>query len=162
MTTLHPERERFLARVPEKMDGECWLWVGAHHRFDGYGQVKRRGKIIQAHRLSWELHNGPVPDGECVLHSCDTPACVNPAHLFTGTHIDNMADMAAKGRTHLPKGEGNGRAKLTTQDVIDIRASDESCRDLADRYGVRSAAISKVRTGERWGHVPFPDDGEDS
>jgi len=88
--------ERFWAKV-DKTDS-CWVWTGATLR-RGYGQIRIPvKKAKQAHRLSWEIHNGPIPDGMLVCHKCDNPPCVNPAHLFLGTQSDNNKDCVRKGR----------------------------------------------------------------
>jgi hypothetical protein len=84
---------------PEPNTG-CWLWTGSVIE-DGYGRLKGHTRaLVLAHRFAWEATFGPIPDGFQVLHECDTPPCINPDHLFLGTHTDNMRDMSAKGRSH--------------------------------------------------------------
>lgn len=95
-----PIHLRFWRRVTKAGDG-CWIWMGSKDG-GGYGTIStvRNGSPAKAHRLSWEMRNGPIHDGLEICHKCDTPACVNPDHLFLGTHQENMRDMAAKGRIH--------------------------------------------------------------
>jgi hypothetical protein len=94
---------RLVVKVQTGKLDDCWLWVGKVGR-NGYGYIRENGSSNQrlAHRVSWELIHGPIPDGLHVCHACDTPPCVNPNHLFLGTHADNMADAVRKGRAKLP------------------------------------------------------------
>ena len=88
---------RFWSKVEKRGDDECWGW-NAQKRWDGYGRFVLKRKPMWAHRVSYELHHGPIPKGMHVLHSCDTPACTNPKHLRIGTHKENMEEMQRKGR----------------------------------------------------------------
>ena len=108
-----------------------------------------RGKMRRAHRVSWEIHHGPIPEGLFVCHSCDIRNCVNPHHLFLGTPADNSKDMRLKRRS--ARGERNGGAKLTEQEVIAIRESkDASISHLAKQFGVSYTCISRILRGETW------------
>lgn len=125
------------------------------------GCLEFRGRISDAgyrmigdngtHRLAYEAAFGPIPAGMQVCHTCDNPPCVNPAHLFLGTVADNYRDSMEKGRhSH---GEGHGRARLTEADVLAIRASTESKRVLARRFGVSRGTIGFVRNRQTWAHL---------
>lgn len=130
----------------------CWLWTGAADA-KGYGRMHGNRK---AHRVSYELHVGKIPDGMCVLHKCDVPACVRPDHLFLGTQLDNMRDMFAKGRRPPPSGERHPRARLTNKDVVSIRqrkAAGESNRDLAREYNMWPETIARLCAGKTWKHI---------
>ena len=137
--------DRFLALVEPDLNSGCWLWSGSQNGA-GYGCVRYRGKGILAHRLSWTLHNGPIPEsggyhGTCVLHRCDVRACCNPAHLFIGTQGENAADMAAKGRS---------TARLTPEQRFEIceQRGAVSQVELARRFGVSQPHISRVQLDE--------------
>jgi hypothetical protein len=146
---------RFWDKVQKAGDDECWLWT-ASVAGRGYGQMKRPGerRQVYAHRLSYELHCGPVPAGMAVLHQCDTPRCVNPKHLFLGTLADNAGDMQRKGR-HL-YGEKNTQHRLSEAEVHGIfDMLDEGTPQalIARSYGVGQMTISRIGRGERWRHV---------
>ncbi len=109
-----------------------------------------------AHRLSYTLNVGPIPDGQCVLHRCDNPPCVNPTHLFLGTRADNNADREAKGRGVPSPGERNGRAKLNPEKLAMIhrmRAEGATQQAIADVVGVSQVQVGKVLRGKAWGEV---------
>lgn len=138
------------------MDTDCWTWRASTR--GGYGQFYANGKQQGAHRFSWVLRNGPIPAGMHVLHECDNPSCVNPAHLFLGTVADNMRDRDRKGRngSHLISGEANANSKLTASKVLSIvgeARSGSSHRDLAKKYGVSQPAITHILTGKTWRRV---------
>lgn len=147
-----PPEERFWRRV-KKTPG-CWHWIGAKAP-NGYGRFQYGGKgsaYLGAHRYSYELANGAVPDGMVVMHSCDRPACVNPAHLSIGTPRENTQDMVRKGRDTLI-GERNAFAKLTDETVREIRCTKPGTRGLTKKYGVSKETIARVRKGLSWRHV---------
>lgn len=145
--------------IPEPNSG-CWLWLGTTND-DGYGRMTIRRKAIGAHRISFELLCHPIPKGMHVLHKCDVRSCVNPDHLFLGTNLDNMADKMAKGReakgpNHKVKGEGNGNAKLSDWQVLEIKESGLSQRKIAAKYGICQAVVSEIKTGKMWSHITRP------
>lgn len=153
---IPPIEERFHeAYTPEPNTG-CWLWLRGAARL-GYGLMGRRGASVLAHRLSWEIHRGEIPAGLSVCHRCDVPACVNPDHLFLGTHAENMRDRDRKGRGRkgqpgLP-GVANPQARLTPEHVRLIRESTKSIYRLARDLGISESAARRVRRGETWKHV---------
>jgi hypothetical protein len=132
------------------VDHGCWEWLASLGNH-GYGQLTFKQQKYTAHRLSWELHNGPIPDGLCVCHTCDNRSCVNPNHLFLGTRTDNLRDMTDKGRR--VKGESHGGVKLTEEIVLSIRSSEQSGVDLAAMYGVSPSTICSIRKRRIWSHV---------
>lgn len=136
--------------------GKCWIWVGGRLT-NGYGTLKfggRKGKLFLAHRISYELHTGIIPQGLCVLHKCDIPQCVNPDHLFLGTRTDNMIDKVSKERqsfTPGQRGSDSPNAKLSDADVSEIRCSYRprkiSAESLARKFGVHKRTILRVIHG---------------
>lgn len=150
------KEDRFFAKVDKTPGhgprGECWLWTGAVLP-DGYGHFKDEGTARPAHVVSYEIENGHLPEGMNGLHECDFRACVNPAHIFAGTHQDNMDDMVAKGRSDAPKGEDHHDAKLTEEQVRAIRADPRSQRAIAADYGLSQSAIAHIKTRRNWRHI---------
>jgi hypothetical protein len=132
----------------------CWIWRASTNS-KGYGQIcTSNGKTMQAHRYSYELHKGPIPPGLYICHTCDTPRCVNPDHLFAGTSLDNARDKVNKRRQNI--GSGQHRAKLREEDIEPIRellAARVSCQEIARRYGVSGSVIASIKRRERWTHV---------
>ncbi len=154
MTKIKVLEERFWEKVDIRGENECWEWL-ASTRSDGYGQIQRgrRGEgIISAHRVSWEIHCGNIPDGLHVLHTCDNKICVNPNHLFLGTNADNVRDKKEKG--FQIRGTQMGTSKLSENDVIEIRNIKEvvglSNAYLARLFGVSSSSISNIINRKRW------------
>lgn len=131
----------------------CWEWTGCLSQ--GYGTFSIRGgkgEHERAHRFSWKIHFGPIPDGNDVLHQCDNKPCIRPDHLFLGTQAENMADAASKGL--LNRGEKNGHAKLTAADVLAIRdlmGIGVRQAAIARQYGVHPSHVSSIKTGRIWG-----------
>lgn len=158
MTTL---LKRFNAKVDKRSVTGCWHWRGCITS-RGYGRIgtgKRGAGILQAHRASYLLFNGDIPEGMVVCHSCDNPACVNPLHLFLGTQADNLADMRGKGRqgTRIyPRGAEHPQAKLSESQVHEIRqrlAAGETGVALATEYGVCNSTISMIHKERTWIHA---------
>jgi hypothetical protein len=153
------EQERaFWDAVDKDAPNGCWVWTGRRGGKLGYGRLKRNGVSYQAHRYSWTLTNGEIPDGLFVCHHCDNPPCVNPAHLFLGTQADNLADRDAKGRAVYWRGPKNAATKLTEEQVQEIRRLSQihietSQIELARRFDVSPSLISQIIGGKAWGYV---------
>lgn len=145
------QRERFWAKV-EKTDG-CWIWGGYLVR--EYGQHRLGGIKQPAHRCAWVLANGPIPKSRLVLHRCDNPLCVRPAHLFLGTQLDNMRDKVAKGRQ--ANGARNGNARLTANHVRVIRHLRANTtltrREVAGLFLIDPTTVAQIERRRTWGHI---------
>jgi hypothetical protein len=159
-----PLADRFWAKVDKNGPtvrpdlGPCWHWTGALQgsgtRYGSIG-VGGGGKTGRASRVSWEIANGPIPKGMQVLHRCDNTRCVNVAHLFLGTHQDNMDDRSAKGRGRSVAGERHYRAKLTAAQVEEIRTAPSTQRAIGARFGISQRQVWSIKHGTSWASVPM-------
>lgn len=147
---------RFWEHVVRGTEFDCWLWLSAKGE-SGHGRFHIGGTKQSAHRISWLFEYGPIPYGLHVLHRCDTPACVNPNHLFLGTHLDNMKDRDDKGRTRTLLGENSPNAILTNHQVRLIkRLSKETTiqqATIARLFSVSPPHISGILRGKAWRSV---------
>lgn len=133
----------------------CWIWQGATNETYGVVWDPERQRMIGAHRRAYEQNVGEIPDGHDVCHSCDTPLCVNPAHLWTGTRSENMLDMARKGRRKWDnRGERNPRARITREQAEEIRMlaalGERTNAQIGERYGLTESAVYKIVRGVAW------------
>lgn len=150
MTRVRPLAERFWEKVEIAGPEECWKWL-AGCTSDGYGVLtSSEGKQLRAHRVAWGLENGEIPEGLFICHSCDTPLCVNPAHLWPGTHTDNQRDATTKGRSP--------GAKLTVEEVILIRMVHpaQTFEELAETFQIHSFTVRQVVAGRTFKNVELP------
>jgi len=149
-------KERFWQKVNKCGIDDCWEWTACKYANLLYGAILAEGKKKLAHRVSWELNNGEIPEGLCVLHKCDNPICVNPNHLFLGTHLDNSRDRDAKGR-HVAcdqRGEKGPRSKLTNKEAHEIKILTKHGAltqwIIGDMYNVVQSRISAIKAGRTY------------
>jgi len=149
---------RFEAKIYREPATGCWLWTGANRGKLKYGIIRStrtksnpKGRYLAAHRVAWELYRGPIPDGILICHTCDVHQCVNPSHLFLGTHLDNARDAIAKGR--------RPSIKLTKSQVEDIKqqlVNGSTVPYLARLYRVGFSNIHSIKHNVIWKDVPWP------
>ena len=151
------DRNRFIQKVTVRGKSDCWDWT-ANIDSCGYGRFGFRQKLLSAHRFSWMLFVGEIPDKLHVLHHCDNPSCVNPDHLFLGTHQDNMTDRNCKGRQGggSLKGETNPQCKHTVAEILEIRAmlkAGYKQKEIAIQFNTTQPVISNIGLRKTWKHV---------
>lgn len=152
---VHMNRAELFWSKVDKTGGDdaCWLWTGATNN-DGYGNITWLGRADKAHRVSYRLAFGDIPEHLIVMHSCDTRNCVNPAHLSLGTHQDNSDDKITKGRTAWARGESNGFSKLTQSQVDEIRRifaeGQLSQQKIANLFNVTRTNVGYIVRGTAW------------
>jgi hypothetical protein len=136
----------FFKKVMPEPNTGCWFWIGAQNQ-DGYGLFWVGDRSTSAHRTSYAMHVGPIPDDKDICHRCDQPSCVNPDHLFPGTHAENMRDMMRKGRGSSRIGEMNGHARLTVdgvQRIRDMGAVGYPPKHMAAMFGIHVTQVRRV------------------
>lgn len=156
--TLDELRARFLTRIA--VEGECWRWMPGpgHRRYGSFhlGKHFPGRRIRPAHQASFLLHHGLIPDGLHVLHTCDNHRCVNPAHLYLGTHQQNMQDRKNRNRGFRGTGASNPSAKLSEADALEIqrlRREGMTYPEIGKRYGVSKNATRRICVGLNWKHL---------
>lgn len=146
-----PLEERFqLKYVTGLSPSDCWTWLGAKTKH-GYGVIRSSGELLYAHRISYEKHKGPIPDGLFVCHKCHNPGCLNPDHLYAGTSQENQLDRRKDGTSNT--GERHGQSKLTEDQVREILTSDLRKCELVKKFNVSFELIGRIRRRDLWKHV---------
>lgn len=145
-------KERLLNSIEIDEQSNCWNWTKAKHR-QGYGHTAYKSKYILAHRLSWIIFIGDIPENNNICHKCDNPSCINPDHLFIGTQTDNVKDCKNKNRAHKSHGEKHLWTKLTKSQVDEIRSEDSkkyTRYELAEKYNISYSGIVCILKNRCW------------
>jgi predicted XRE-type DNA-binding protein len=151
-----PIELRLWEKINKLSINECWPWMGSLTD-KGYGRLTNNRRISLAHRLVFESVKGKIPSDIFVCHKCDNPRCCSPRHLFLGTAADNNSDRHTKGRNARQKGENNGMAKITEDEVFEIRRLAKTAKlsqtIIAERYGLTQSMVSRIKRGIAWRHI---------
>lgn len=153
--TMEQAKAWFFSHLDKQPTG-CWHWTGSMEKRWGYGRLRIGTRSHKAHRFSYLLHFGQIPNGLLVCHHCDNRRCVNPEHLFLGTHKDNLDDMARKGRKAVKRGEASHYAKLNSRQVSEIRAlrsQGNTLAQIAKDFGVCFQTVSHIVNRKTWAHI---------
>jgi len=150
---------RLWEKVKINEESGCWEWQGSKNQA-GYGQIQFDGRVQLAHRVVWKIIYGNIPNAVCVLHKCDNPLCINYFHLFIGSLRDNTQDMIKKGKarftSNVAVGSKHGMAKLTEQDIVEIRRllkTNIKQTLIAKQFSVTRSLISAIKCNKIWNHV---------
>ena len=135
--------------IPEPNTG-CFLWLGSLRGRMGYGGFRYKGKMKNAHQVSYELYKGAIPEGKIVCHTCNNPICVNPNHLYAGSYSDNTQQAVKEGRQFVASGEKNGHSKLTWVEVRAIRKDTRNQYAVAAAYGISQLHVSRIKRNLVW------------
>lgn len=155
-------KETVLQNVHKAEDG-CWYWTGNWNSFNGYGKIMVKRKYLKAHRFSYIVFKGEIPDGLKVLHSCDNKLCVNPDHLEAGTQKQNILDMYKRKRRvpyvfRVKRGSEVKLSKLNEEKALKIKqllSDNKSVREICELFGVKESTIRAIKKGQTWKHVSF-------
>jgi len=147
-------KERYWEKVKKGAPDDCWPWLGSKSGNFGHGRFSiNRHRGTTAHRYGWILAHGDIPEGKFVCHKCDNPSCVNPDHLFLGTHKDNMQDMVKKNRCNKPIGDKHHNSKVNPDIVRHIRKKEMQQRAYAKLYGLCQRTVAEIQKKLTWKHV---------
>ncbi len=155
--SLDHQIKMYNERVVKNTEG-CWGWTGTTDSTQGYSRIRNKRKNISAHRISWIIHRGEIPEGKQINHHCDNRRCTNPYHLYLGTQQENDADRMKRNRQ--AKGSRNAAAKLNEQQVLEIKKNLKqgfSYKEIQEIYHISNATVSNISTEKNWKHVILPE-----
>jgi hypothetical protein len=148
--------KRFWIKVEIKGPDDCWEWTQSSRNYSGYGMFQKGSRSLRAHRVSFLFKNGSINCKMDVIHSCDNPPCVNPAHLSQATHQINMEDRDRKMRYHISRGEENSSTRLCKNDILEIRRLSEAGLfqyEIAAKFSISQSSVWRIIHREAWGHI---------